>query len=154
MHVKKCGASIKDKLFRLPWHIISIVCKMRMIAFTIYSFAIISFAMADPLPQGKGLISTIHSFDIHYRQKLGIICIVCHLFPSNGSKFTVMIHYHEFLNITCWKLTNFLSFFVCAPKNSSNCSFGEIHASTWRVFFFFFANKSYQRNVTISLVIT
>ena len=49
---------------------------MRMIAFTIYSFAIMSFAMADPLPQGKVLISTIHSFDIHYRQKLGIICIL------------------------------------------------------------------------------
>ena len=56
---------------------------MRMIAFTIYSFAIISFAMADPLPQGKVLISTIYSFDIHYRQKLDIICIVCHQFLSN-----------------------------------------------------------------------
>ena len=32
---------------------------MKMIAFTLYSFAIMSFAIADPLPQGKVLISTI-----------------------------------------------------------------------------------------------
>ena len=60
-----CEYKRQDSL--MPWHI-SIVRKMRMIAFTIYSFAIISFAMADPLPQGKVLISTIYSFDIHYRQ--------------------------------------------------------------------------------------
>ena len=70
-----------------------------------------SFAMADPLPQGKKvLISTINSFDIHYRQKLGIICIVC------------------------YDLTDDLSFF---EKNMSNCSFGEIHTSIWQVFFSF-----------------
>ena len=60
-----CEYKRQDSL--MPWHI-SIVRKMRMIAFTIYLFAIISFAMADPLPQGKVLISTIYSFDIHYRQ--------------------------------------------------------------------------------------
>ena len=79
-----CEYKRQDSL--MPWHI-SIVRKMRMIAFTIFSFAIMSFAMADSLPQGKVLISTIHSFDIHYRQKLGIICIVCYDLTDDLSFF-------------------------------------------------------------------
>ena len=63
----------------------------------------------------------MHSFDIHYRQKLGIICILCHQIPSNGSKFTVSLndHYHEFFEIPSCDLTSFFIFwqkFVCAHQ--------------------------------------
>ena len=43
-----------------------------------------------------------HSYDIHYRQKLDVICIECHQFPSNGSKFTVMHQSYYFEHLSCF----------------------------------------------------
>jgi len=57
---------------------------MRMIAFTIYSFAIISFAMADPLPQGKCPTPVSGSNPANYHHILGR----CYYFQTTIMNFT------------------------------------------------------------------
>ena len=115
-------------------------------AFRIQSFTKINHIHSVLL--NRNVLCISHSFDIHYRQTLGIICIVCHQFPSNGSKFTVMnwcsnvtqaIKHLTFQLFTCffWRPLNLRIFKLIS---ADDCLEG--------INIFFFVKKTKERKVS------